>query len=178
MMRYAPAHNPRNKRSPEPRPDFVVRRGGGVVAMLDAKYRDLWEHDLPREMLYQLAIYALSREAPGGTASTASSVILYPTLAPGAREARIEIRDPVHGRERATVVLRPVDMNELSRLVVLPPTAASADAQRRFALHLCLGDGSSAHRAGPRASGRASGVGRVAVLGGCAAGRIPRDDAG
>jgi len=148
MMRYAPAHNPRNKRSPEPRPDFVVRRGGRVVAMLDAKYRDLWEHDLPREMLYQLAIYALSREAPGGAgatataaaASPASSVILYPTLAVGAREARIEIRDPVRGRERATVVLRPVDMNELSRLVTLPPTAASADAQRRFALQMCFGE--------------------------------------
>jgi 5-methylcytosine-specific restriction enzyme subunit McrC len=139
MMRYAPAHNPRNKRSPEPRPDFVVRRGGRVVAMLDAKYRDLWEHDLPREMLYQLAIYALSREVPGAAASTATSVILYPTLAAAAREARIEIRDPVRGRERAIVVLRPVDMNELSRLVALPPTAASADAQRRFALRMCLG---------------------------------------
>ncbi len=97
MMRYAPAHNPRGKRSPAPRPDFIVRRGGKVVAMLDAKYRDLWEHDLPREMLYQLAIYALSREAPGAAAATASSVILYPTLAAGAREARIEIRDPVRG---------------------------------------------------------------------------------
>ena len=139
MMRYAPAHNPRGKRSPAPRPDFIVRRGSKVVSMLDAKYRDLWEHDLPREMLYQLAIYALSREMPGGAAATASSVILYPTLAAGAREARIEICDPVRGRERATVVLRPVEMNELSRLVALPPTAASPDAQRRFALQMCFG---------------------------------------
>jgi 5-methylcytosine-specific restriction enzyme subunit McrC len=139
MMRYAPAYNPRNRRSPEPRPDFVIRRGGRVVAMLDAKYRDLWEHDLPREMLYQLAIYALSRDAPGAAATTASSVILYPTLAAAARESRIEICDPVRGRGRATVVLRPVDMNELSRLVALPPTAASADAQRRFALQMCFG---------------------------------------
>lgn len=148
MMRYAPAHNPRGKRSPEPRPDFVIRRGGKVVAMLDAKYRDLWEHDLPREMLYQLAIYALSREARGGasatgaataTASPATAVILYPTLAAGAREARIEIRDPVRGRERATVVLRPINMEELSHLVALPPTAVAADAQRRFALQMCFG---------------------------------------
>lgn len=97
-------------------------------------------------MLYQLAIYALSREAPGtagglaGIGSPASAVILYPTLAAGAREARIEICDPVRGRERAGVVLRPVDMNELSRLVALPPTAASADAQRRFARQMCFGE--------------------------------------
>ena len=134
MMRYAPGFNPRNKRSPEPRPDFVVRRGGKVVAMLDAKYRDLWEHDLPRDILYQLAIYALSREPQG------SAVILYPTLAPEAREARIEIRDPVRGHERATVVLRPVDMNELSRLVALRPTTAAADEQRRFALRMSFGE--------------------------------------
>lgn len=139
MMRYAPAHNPRGKRSPEPRPDFVVRRGGKVVALLDAKYRDLWEHDLPREMLYQLAIYALSRGAPVRGGGAASSVILYPTLGVSAREARVEIRDPVCGRQRATVILRPVDMNELSRLVVLPPTVASANAQRRFALQMCFG---------------------------------------
>jgi 5-methylcytosine-specific restriction enzyme subunit McrC len=142
MMRYAPAHNPRGKRSPEPRPDFVVRRSGRVVAVLDAKYRDLWEHDLPRDMLYQLAIYALSREGRGSAGTVpavATAAILYPTLAAGAREARIEIRDPVRGRDRATVVLRPVDMNALSRLVALPPTAASADAQRRFALQMCFG---------------------------------------
>jgi len=133
MMRYAPGFNPRNKRSPEPRPDFVVRRGSKVVAMLDAKYRDLWEHDLPRDILYQLAIYALSREPQG------SAVILYPTLAPEAREARIEIRDPVRGSERAIVVLRPVDMIELSRLVALRQTAAAAEEKRRFATGLCFG---------------------------------------
>jgi 5-methylcytosine-specific restriction enzyme subunit McrC len=143
MMRYAPAHNPRNKRAPEPRPDFVVRRNDKVVALLDAKYRDLWEHDLPREMLYQLAIYALSREAPGtmgAASSAATATILYPTLTVGAREARIEIRDPVHGRDRAGVVLRPVDMNKLSRLVALPPTGTAASAQRQFALQMCFGE--------------------------------------
>jgi len=133
MMRYAPGWNPRNKRAPQPRPDFVVRRGGTVVAMLDAKYRDLWEYDLPRDMLYQLAIYAMSPESPG------TAVMLYPTLAPQAGEARIDIRDPVRGDDRATVVLRPVDMNELSRLVALPPNAAAVRQQQAFALKLCLG---------------------------------------
>ena len=117
MMDYLPDFNPRRRRAPGLRPDFVIQRSGKMVALLDTKYRDLWERELPREMLYQLAIYALSRE-PGSSAA-----ILYPTLASDAREARIDIRDAVMGSGRATVVLRPVDMLELSRLVMLPDTS-------------------------------------------------------
>ena len=113
---------------------FVIQRGGKVVALLDTKYRDLWERALPREMLYQLVIYSLSRE-PGS-----SAVILYPTLAGEAREARIDIRDPVRGAGRSTVVLRPVDMLELSRLVTLPLTGQWAVERRRFAECLCFGN--------------------------------------
>ena len=127
MMDYLPEFNPQRRRAPVLRPDFIIQRDGEVLALLDTKYRDLWEHALPREMLYQLAIYALSRE-PGG-----SAVILYPTLAPVAREARIDIRDPVRGAGRSTVVLRPVDMLELSRLVSLAPTTA-AQSRRGGAL--------------------------------------------
>ena len=107
--------------------------------MLDAKYRDLWEHDLPREMLYQLAIYALSR-APGSAGATATSVILYPTLAAGAREARIEIRDLVRGSGRGTVVLRPVDMLKLSQLVALPDSPEAIERRQRLAKKLCFGE--------------------------------------
>jgi 5-methylcytosine-specific restriction enzyme subunit McrC len=56
MMRYHPAFNPQGRRSPTPRPDFAVMRNGKLVALLDAKYRDLWEKPLPRQMLYQFCI--------------------------------------------------------------------------------------------------------------------------
>src|SRR6185369_300112 len=48
MFSYLPAWNPLRKLAPTPRPDFVVTRGTQTVAILDAKYRDLWENPLPR----------------------------------------------------------------------------------------------------------------------------------
>ena len=107
MMRYVPGLNPRHRKSPTPRPDFVVTRAGAVELLLDAKYRDLWERELPREMLYQLAMYALSQ--PGGATAT----ILYPTTAVDASEAVVEIRDPVRPGALGRVALRPVVLSEL-----------------------------------------------------------------
>ena len=72
MMRYNPNFSPPRK-SPTPRPDYVIRLGNKICSILDAKYRDIWEEDLPRHMLYQLVVYAVShRDQPRST-------ILYPT---------------------------------------------------------------------------------------------------
>ena len=89
----------------------MVRRHGQIVALLDAKYRDLWERELPRDMLYQLSVYALSQPA-GSTAA-----IVYPTLDEQAREAVIEIADPMRGEAKGFVALRPVVLTELGRIV-------------------------------------------------------------
>ncbi len=133
MISYLPGKNPRDRRAPDPRPDYVIMRGQEVVSILDAKYRDLWENSLPREMLYQLAIYALSR-GPGG-----SSAILYPTTAPEAEEAWIEVRDPVAGGGRGRVVLRPVDLYKLANLI--SDGRAQAFRERgEYARRLAFGD--------------------------------------
>jgi len=111
MMRYAPEANPLRRQPPTPRPDIVVEKAGQVVAMLDTKYRDLWAHALPREMLYQLAIYALSRE------QQREAVILYPTTGGSLSDQIVEIREPSYGNPRARVILRAVNLLELSNAI-------------------------------------------------------------
>lgn len=111
MMSYATGHNPRHRQAPTLRPDFVASHAGEMVAMLDTKYRDIWDKGLPRDMLYQLAIYALS-QGTGGHAA-----ILYPTLEPSARVETIDICETVFGDKRARVVLRPVNLLVLERLI-------------------------------------------------------------
>lgn len=63
-------------------------------------------------MLYQLALYALSR-VNGDRVST----ILYPTVDEAAREKSIIIQEPVHGVPQARVALRPVNLLKLEQLL-------------------------------------------------------------
>src|SRR5258708_4318635 len=74
------SENPRRKQPPELCPDCVIKQRGQVISILDAKYRDLWERDLPSHMLYQLVMYALSHTGCN------QATILYPTTQSLAKE--------------------------------------------------------------------------------------------
>lgn len=110
IISYDFRENPQHRNAPVLRPDILVRHRGTLVAVLDAKYRDLWENDLPAHMLYQLAIYALSQDQHW------EAIILYPTLNAGARDQRIII-DRLAAGHTASVVLRPVNLLRLDALL-------------------------------------------------------------
>jgi 5-methylcytosine-specific restriction enzyme subunit McrC len=82
-----------------------------VILLLDAKYRDLWENPLPREMLYQLAIYEISGKGNN------TSKILYPTMNESAKVQKIDIKSPVTGAKYAQVILQPVPLLNLAELI-------------------------------------------------------------
>jgi len=114
LFAYTPGFNPQRRYAPKPRPDFAVMKGNKVICLLDAKYRDLWETKLPREMLYQLSIYAVS----GIGNSTAK--ILYPSMSPQAKLQKIDIKNPATGNKYAEVMLQPVWLTQVAQLIDLP----------------------------------------------------------
>ena len=128
MLHYHPQHNPYRWSAPRPRPDFAILAGEKVVALLDAKYRDIGQHGLPREMLYQLAFYASSQDRPG------LATILYPTVTEG-REAWLEIAHPVSGTAIGRIILRPVDLLKLEALIRI----GSPREKAALASHLAFG---------------------------------------
>ena len=138
-VRYAPGQNPRNRRMPVPRPDFALIREGKVHAFFDAKYRDLWHNPLPRDMLYQLALYAMSntREATTGRAT-----ILYPIVSSLEKpcpvpDQRLEILHPVTAQARAHITLRAVNLTRMADLVARKDTVHSRRKRQNFAIAVC-----------------------------------------
>ena len=132
MMRYNPAFNPQRRQSPTPRPDYAIMRRGQLLSLLDAKYRELWERTLPREMLYQLVVYAISHR------NQLQSSILYPTTNPLAKEARIDVTDPIFGKHLGQVCLRPVNLGRIEELVSTNTVAAGRE-RAAYARQLALG---------------------------------------
>ena len=133
MIAYIPSHNPFNKQAPTPRPDYAILRDGKILALLDAKYRDLWAKSLPSEMLYQLGIYAMSQK------ENRISAILYPTTEKFAEEAKIEIKDPIYGSSQAQVILRPVNLHNLNELIIGRQTKATERKRSKYAIYLAFG---------------------------------------
>ena len=133
LFSYQPSFNPLRRRAPKLRPDYVFRRGDRIVGIADAKYRDLWERELGRDMLYQLSVYALSQ------AERRVAVILYPAHEAGAKEARISIFDPVSGRTGGEVHLRPVDINYIASLVSARAAGEMLRERSAYAWRLAFG---------------------------------------
>jgi len=134
--------NPQHHQAPKPRPDYVVKQSGKIVAVLDAKYRDLWEKPLPPGMLYQLVMYALSQEHCN------SATILYPTTHTEAREAKIEVRVPTYRKGFSYVMLRPVNLLLLETLLSNPEKKMQVEIEREragFARRLVFGGNGFAH---------------------------------
>ncbi len=105
---------------------------GKSVAVLDAKYRDLWEHKLGRDMLYQLALYAAVQPSRIAT-------ILYPCTDANAKEARIDICDPVLQSQVAQVRLRPVNLSKLESLLLAKPSTKIDHHRVDYAMSLAFG---------------------------------------
>ena len=109
IFTYAVNHNPKNRRSPTPRPDFVLMKNGKVIRLLDAKYKDLWENTIPRDMLYQLSVYALSCEG------NKEATIVYPSLNEQAVKQKILIKNPISEECIGSVLLEPLNLKLLAK---------------------------------------------------------------
>ena len=133
LFTYASDANRNGRDDPTLRPDFAIFRGSRVVALLDAKYRDLWERPLPSGMLYQLAIYALSQQ------EARTATILYPTTDDAAMESRLEIRVPHLRGQIGSISQRPVKLRDLDGLLNPATDSTTAAAQAAYCQWLVFG---------------------------------------
>lgn len=111
LFAYEPKYNPKRKSSPTPRPDFALLKNGSIVQLLDAKYRDLWNKDLPRDMLYQLAVYAVS--GVGNNAAT----ILYPAMNDLPVQQQININNPLSNGIMAKVFMKSINLIKIAGFI-------------------------------------------------------------
>jgi|HubBroStandDraft_4_1064222.scaffolds.fasta_scaffold00671_1 5-methylcytosine-specific restriction enzyme subunit McrC len=131
IFAYVPGALPRPRRAPSPRPDYALFYDKALHGFLDAKYRDLWDRSLPAEWLYQLSIYALASPSE-------VSVLLYASMSAGARDERVEVRQPVlwSTNRPASVILRPVPLSYLAELLDPDRWRSLACERRRLASQL------------------------------------------
>ena len=111
MIQFVPGYNPRSRRPPTPRPDFVVL--GGTPAGGDPR----------RQVPGPLGDATASGDAVPtsdlcGRPRTSGGDYPLPDDRRVAKEARIGVREPVYGRQMAQVGLRPVQLGVLEDLVL------------------------------------------------------------
>ena len=133
LFAYAPDANPKHRKAPAPRPDYALFSGTTLHGFLDAKYRDIWERNLPAEWLYQLSIYALASPVE-------VSVLLYASMSATARDERVEVRQPVSwgSKKPASVILRPVLLPYLAELLDPDRTGSLVPERRQLAEQLIV----------------------------------------
>lgn len=112
FLSYVPGFELPTRQDPLPRPDFAIFEKGKTISLFDAKYRDLWQRGIPRDMLYQLIVYALSQ--PDNRTAT----ILYPSMDAAAKEAKIQVNEPIAGTPKGYVILRPVNLKIIEKMIV------------------------------------------------------------
>lgn len=115
--------------APRPRPDLVVRRrsDGAAIGVYDTKYRDLWGTTLPREILYQMSVYAMGWGESEG--KDVPAVVLYPSLAP---RPDVELRLQVaHARPRR-ILLRAVEWARAAEFIVQRDETGAKTLARRW----------------------------------------------
>jgi len=103
---YRVVHDRPGRRAPRPRPDLVIREvsDGRTLAVFDTKYKDLWDTRLPREILYQMSVYALAWSESRG--HSVPAVVLYPTTG---ERPDIEYALDVHSGRSRRIVVRGID---------------------------------------------------------------------
>ena len=104
---YKVVHSGPGLKAPRPRPDLVIRRKRDrkTIGVFDTKYRDLWATKLPREILYQMSVYALAWSESGG--EDVPAIVLYPAV--GGVHPDMEMTLRVRGSTRRRIILRSVD---------------------------------------------------------------------
>lgn len=111
LFLYNPDFNPRNFKSPTPRPDFALISEGKLVKILDAKYKDLWGERIPSNMLYQLAIYAMNVDG------NKEATIIYPSVSDTPSVQKIDIRNPISNSRLGEVILQPINLVEIAKML-------------------------------------------------------------
>lgn len=96
---FAVRRSPSGWSTPRPRPDLVVLRKGRPKVVVDAKYRDILDRGLPRDILYQLSVYAL---AWSQGEATVPALGLCPTLG-DVDEVDLVVRPPGQAQRRVLV---------------------------------------------------------------------------